>query len=503
MVSRMSIVVGGVLAVAALASCQQMKPAPAPLEPDPKLAAQWAKQKTRAAEVKAAQDLTAAEVAALEAALAKRPEDTDAREKLRVFYNIGDRAHVAVSWNAKVAARRRHILWLVEHHPGDDAVRQWQTINPAFDPAGYQQVKRLWIATCATKGVATAVLANAAQFFWNSDPRLAEQFLLQAKSVASDPPELPAKGTPVKPSWSSRLGTLYASVIVKAAISERAQAVGAPAGVADKAFAANARKTLDASSDAVMLMYAGESLIRPFGDARVLLEGRRLELDPTGLGGLAYLEKAIQLDPNSTAPARSLLAQLTTSQHRQRIMDQMKGISEAQMYARILALPDAERMVVLPGAAESKYMSAEFQEFTKRDLASATSALAVVKAYADDLLKLADRMPADPNRGAALFSGHLSLAALALRDNDIAAALVHLDAAGNAPACDYIAYTFNPLWQRVAVQLLTRGERESVARFLERYAALSESSREQLATSAARIRDGKMPEFYQRQTTAR
>jgi hypothetical protein len=105
----------------------------------------------------------------------------------------------------------------------------------------------------------------------------------------------------------------------------------------------------------------------------------------------------------------------------------------------------------------------------------------------------------------AIFRAYVTLALQAMRENDMKTALACMDAAGNAPASDELRYGNSFLWQRLATGMLKRGERESVARFLDRCAALSEvkGTREQMTTAAAAIRAARMPEFYQYQTMAR
>jgi hypothetical protein len=120
-------------------------------------------------------------------------------------------------------------------------------------------------------------------------------------------------------------------------------------------------------------------------------------------------------------------------------------------------------------------------------------------------LRPAEKLRNDPNRGTALFSAHVTLGLLALHDNDMASALAHMEAAGNAPPSDELRYGNTFVWQRLATGMLKRGERESVARFLDRCAALNEvkSTREQMTTAAAAICGGRMSEFFQYQTMPR
>ena len=57
----------------------------------------------------------AGEIQALDAEIDKKPEDMFLRNKMLIFLvNDGDRA---VGKEAATALRRKHILWLIEHHP--------------------------------------------------------------------------------------------------------------------------------------------------------------------------------------------------------------------------------------------------------------------------------------------------------------------------------------------------------------------------------------------------
>src|SRR5262249_46716005 len=64
--------------------------------------------------IKEAQTMDSAEAAQLEAQLVRNPEDMDAQKKLVYYYARDSRSKLPPE---DVAARRRHILWLIEHHP--------------------------------------------------------------------------------------------------------------------------------------------------------------------------------------------------------------------------------------------------------------------------------------------------------------------------------------------------------------------------------------------------
>ena len=70
-------------------------------------------------------------------------------------------------------------------------------------------------------------------------------------------------------------------------------------------------------------------------------------------------------------------------------------------------------------------------------------------------------------------------------------------AAVNGPASRGLEAYSSGLDVRLVNDLLKAGERETVAEFLERSAALRPAAREQLSKDAAAIRAGKMPMSFQ------
>src|SRR5215510_8082441 len=121
----------------------------------------------------------------LEAGLEKNPEDLAARAKLLGYYWYQwMRPGEAVA----KAARRRHILWLIEHHPdspitGIEEAALSETGKSLVDPEGYQQAREMWLANMQSKKSNAAVLGNVAKFFRLSDKDLAESALQQARAV--------------------------------------------------------------------------------------------------------------------------------------------------------------------------------------------------------------------------------------------------------------------------------------------------------------------------------
>src|SRR5438067_306546 len=145
--------------------------------------------------------LSSAAAQELEAQIEKNPEDLTARAKLLGYYWY---QWMQPGEAAAKAARRRHILWLIEHHPdspvtGLEEAGISETGNALLDPEGYQQARRLWLSTTETRKDNAAVLGNVAKFFQMSDKDLAESALLQARALQ-----------PQNAEWNWRLGYLYA-----------------------------------------------------------------------------------------------------------------------------------------------------------------------------------------------------------------------------------------------------------------------------------------------------
>jgi hypothetical protein len=146
-------------------------------------------------EAMAGQRLNAAEVMALEAAVAKQPDDLSPRTKLLGYYFMRQYS----SPEAK-AARRPHIFWIIKNQPAAMiASLPYCNLDPDIDNDAYAQGKALWLQQTRAQATNTAVLGNAAQFFQLHDRDLAEGLLKQAQ-----------KAEPNNPKWSEQLGHLYA-----------------------------------------------------------------------------------------------------------------------------------------------------------------------------------------------------------------------------------------------------------------------------------------------------
>jgi len=221
-------------------------------------------------------NISRAAAAALEEQVEKTPEDLNARAKLLGYYWY---QWMLPGEAAAKAARRRHILWLIEHHPdspitGLEEAALSEKSGAMTDAEGYQEARKRWLALMESKGSNAYVLGNAGKFFQMSDKPLAERALLQAKSLQPENGE-----------WDWRLGYLYAMGILGVnALGVNGQPTSADPFEASGPFAGKARKTLAQSSSGTMLAVAASILWR-YGTM----------LAPTERGKLEYLEDAIKL----------------------------------------------------------------------------------------------------------------------------------------------------------------------------------------------------------------
>jgi tetratricopeptide (TPR) repeat protein len=139
----------------------------------------------------AGRDLSLAEAQRLEDSLQKNPDDTTAHTTLLAYYfrdGLRDMAPEKVK-----EARRRHILWLIEHHPEDrlagaPEARFDLVVGSLADPEGYVQAAAAWRKEAAKPEASSAVLTNAAHFFTLTENEFAASLLERAlKADPKDP----------------------------------------------------------------------------------------------------------------------------------------------------------------------------------------------------------------------------------------------------------------------------------------------------------------------------
>ncbi len=109
--------------------------------------------------------LSRKEAASLEQRIRDHSEDAESRARLLGIYLVNQNG-------VNKAKRRRHVLWFIEHKPGDSITAYpYVWINRELDPAGYPTARRLWLKHL--RGAPQpALLLGAARFFqWTDPPR--------------------------------------------------------------------------------------------------------------------------------------------------------------------------------------------------------------------------------------------------------------------------------------------------------------------------------------------
>jgi hypothetical protein len=218
--------------------------------------------------------------------------------------------------------------------------------------------------------------------------------------------------------------------------------------------------------------------------------------------GESCLDRSIALDPDSEATKQLVVVrqsqarEIVLAAKRRAVMDGHGPVDDV----KVAALPDADRLEILPMLAIDVYMGAESAEWTHRDTYKAS--FAKVKQLADDALALAEKLKTSPQYGPAAYSAHVTRGLMALRDGDRKLAVTHMRQAAAALREGDVLDGWAQLGQyRLCNYLLTAGERESVAEFYEKSAIFAKPNGPELTKAAKAIRAGVMPEGYQYSVT--
>jgi len=476
------------LVIGAALACRQQSRVE-PLREDPQLAAELKQQKDREEFHNAAERMTLDEAAALERLLEQNPEDMATRDKLITFYRWRGANRHPQDWKDNIVARRRHVLWLIEHHPDSEQLTRVRVFK-SEDPDGYAQARKLWLAAIARPDVSTAVLSNAASFFEGSDKPLAEQILLRAREQEPDGPKPRVANGGASPSWSWRLGVLYAYAIL-----------GRPDEDPNAKWATD---KLRQSSDAQILYAAGFDLSwRPAQTERRLF-------------GEQLLERASRLDADIAERVRALFYQRDTLNLPPAFFASPRESWPALLEKSI----GVDKLRQLTAVSEFEYMSAEYFDWLSRqpesvrrsanpgrsqeqDRQAAAGMFARSKEYARKAIDLGRSLDAATKHPDSLFRAHIAYGLHALREGKRNEAVKELLEASNfspIPFDDRQPFvSSSPLEHRLVNYLLKTGERETVIEYLERGAPhRGPVRRDEMLKSAAAIRDGRMPEHYQR-----
>ena len=233
----------------------------------------------------------------LEATIEKNPNDLNARAKLIGYYYY---QWMKPGEAAAKAARRRHILWLIENQPEAPLTGLSEAVldrgdNSLSDEEGYDQARKLWLKQLDSPTITAGALGNLAKFFQMTDKNLAEKALLRARVMQ-----------PQNVEWNWRLGYLYAMGILGVdGLGLNGQPTSVDPFAQQSPFAAKSRKALAESSSGTMLAIAA-SIIWRYGT--MLAPSEKVKVDYVDLA-IQFVQQARTAEPaNPSWP--QFLAQL-------------------------------------------------------------------------------------------------------------------------------------------------------------------------------------------------
>jgi len=413
--------------------------------------------------------LSTQQVSKLEARLKANPDDLATRARLLGYYYVS--AINVAGPEATRAARRHHILWMIENHPENEITLEPELCidssgHTLADAEGYGQAKQLWLQQIDRHKDDARVLVHAARFVQLSDKAMAITCLTNAIHLSPDDRDI-----------ASRLAYSYAiTVLGITMINNNGLPMSADPVEAQSALAKTAADELRASSNPVVVAVAG-SVLSQYGPIVSTYTSGAINHDALSED---LLLRAAALNPNDPDPPLHLgnlysSRMLGEKDQAQRRTLAQKALVQDEMVVRRTA-GDREAHLYALIAASKAAMDAE--AFDK------------ARGFATDLLKLVGDPP-DTRDGNAFHDGHVVLGRLTLKDGDIQQAKAHLLQAGRARGGGMLT-SFGPNMS-LAKELADRGERETVIRYLELCRSFWHTP--QLDQWIVTLMEGKTPNF--------
>jgi beta-lactamase regulating signal transducer with metallopeptidase domain len=347
--------------------------------------------------------------------------------------------------------------WFIEHQP--ETIWAWN-INPAWDQAGYDKGKALWLAHLKRKPVAAAVYRNAARYLEGGDKPLAEQILLEAQQVHPEAPQ-----THPLEKWSMDLGMHYAQVLLGSVgpVAEYNVLRELSMAEAHGKYAQAVRAKLAQATDADVLLQTAQYM-GDWGSRWAWRKDNPLDFDVLAPAQLLN-EHALTLQPASEKALRQKFR-----------LDEMATALRLRNLA-IEQLSPADRM---------RKLRNELSSLRPNQTAEAEN-------KARQLLALAQQQPHDPEASNAIYRANLVLGQRALQRNDKRQAAQHLLAASAVTPTDWFRYEYVDM--TLARQLVDWGEREAVAQYLERFAPINQARGAAMTQWAVQLRQGLNPDL--------
>ena len=386
--------------------------------------------------------LSVAQVNDLETRLTTNPEDLAARTRLLGYYFAS--AQRVVGADATRAARRRHIVWIIDHHPEADVTTLSEmTIDPTGHPLadleGYTEAKTRWLAQIDRRKDDAPVLLHAARFFRLPDRALALDLLKQAVRLS------PTDAT------GAELGYVYAITILGVTmINNNGLPMNTDPAAAAGALARQSIAEVRASSNLAVIRTAG-AILAQYGAMVGAISKVTINQDALAE---ELLTKAAAMNPADFGTVQTL----STFYHLQWI--RARTAADRTRFAA-LELEQAERAVERSNADPDWYRASLLMAAK-----AAIEANDVGKARQFATTALAQAGSRNDNTtGQTIHDSHVVLGRVALRTGNVAEAKAQLQQAAHVTGGGTLT-SFGPNMS-LAKELLERGERDAVVQYLE------------------------------------
>jgi TonB family protein len=413
----------------------------------------------------------------LEDRLKTNPDDLDARMRLLGYYYFSGVRNAGADATRK--ARRRHVLWMIEHHPDAELMMlPVITIDPAghalADPEGYDQAKKLWMQQADRHPDDVSILLRAAHFVRLSDKSLALQLLKQAMMHPTAREYWRAAG---------ELGSTYAiTTLGITMINSNGLPMAADPAAAASDLAKACVEELRASSNPAVITSAGTAVAQYGAMVQSLTQGA---INQDALAE-DLLKKAVAIQPPDLLAPHALAdfyrVQMLRAQHPddRRAMAQRR-VEQAELFVQ-RAKSFAEFAPLTRPWVPASLLDASKAAFD-------AGALGKAQEYAQNLLDRVD--PQDTASGQYVHDAHIVLGRAALAQGKTDEGKTHLLQAGRVTGGGSLT-SFGPNMS-LARDLLERGERETVLAYLEECRAFWKNPR--LDEWIQTIKSGGMPNF--------
>jgi hypothetical protein len=420
--------------------------------------------------------LTAEQAGALEEQLKTNPEDLAARTRLLGYYFTIAKNQIGVP--ATIAARRRHILWLIEHHPESEVTGLSESTldvlgHDLADKEGFEQARALWVKQLELHKDSAEVMTNAAMFFKLPDKALAVQAAERAHEIE-----------PANSERTAQMGFTYAVTILGVnQMSNTGIPVAVDLAEEQSPLAQSVIAKLDKSQDAALLDVTG-GLIAQDGMMVTRLRGMSpsdLKVDYQALSE-RYLQRAADLDPAKYSFDLGHMYSMRADANQTATPEQRTALKKKALALELASLeryPDARPMTMNEVCRVALEVSdvGKAQSCAERMLANAEA--------------LKDEQPS--SKGDALNKAHNFMGRVALHKGDLEKAKQELLAAGNVPG-DGTLTSLGPN-MALAKELLEKGEREVVLQYLDLCGKFWPYGSRQLAAWKLAVQNGNMPQF--------